>query len=421
MSYLYIVYLVHYEGRLADPCLSVNSTLINRGRRGDLKNLLEINKNYDMVGFSWFSGTIKAMLSIGIVGLPNVGKSTLFKALTNKQIDIQNYPFTTIDPNVGVVAVPDERIDKLAEFSGTKKKVFTTIEFIDIAGLVKGASQGEGLGNKFLANIREADAIAQVVRAFNDDNITHVHSRVNPAEDIGIINTELILADSDTVAKRMEKTSKLARAGDKLGVLEMAGLERFKKQLDAGNLLYHLTLTEDEQRLMKELNLLTGKKFVYVVNVSEDQLISQWQPPQELIEAMGGSPYVIMCNKLELTLSEVSPEEKVEYLKEFNLPESGLDTLIKKGYYTLGLLTFLTTGVEETRAWTAHQGDLIPVASRAIHTDFERLFIRAEVINWQVLLEAGSYANARTKGLVKIVGRDYVIQEGDVVDILIGK
>ncbi|MBP9821869.1 MAG: redox-regulated ATPase YchF [Candidatus Pacebacteria bacterium] len=361
------------------------------------------------------------MLSIGIVGLPNVGKSTLFKALTNKQIDIQNYPFTTIDPNVGVVAVPDERIDKLAEFSGTKKKVFTTIEFIDIAGLVKGASQGEGLGNKFLANIREADAIAQVVRAFNDDNITHVHSRVNPAEDIGIINTELILADSDTVAKRMEKTSKLARAGDKLGVLEMAGLERFKKQLDAGNLLYHLTLTEDEQRLMKELNLLTGKKFVYVVNVSEDQLISQWQPPQELIEAMGGSPYVIMCNKLELTLSEVSPEEKVEYLKEFNLPESGLDTLIKKGYYTLGLLTFLTTGVEETRAWTAHQGDLIPVASRAIHTDFERLFIRAEVINWQVLLEAGSYANARTKGLVKIVGRDYVIQEGDVVDILIGK
>ncbi len=371
---------------------------------------------------------IQPMLSIGIVGLPNVGKSTLFKALTNKQIDIQNYPFTTIDPNIGVVAVPDERIDKLAEFSGTKKKVFTTIEFVDIAGLVKGASQGEGLGNKFLANIRETDAIAQIVRAFDDPNITHVHDRVNPVEDISIINTELILSDLDTVSKRMEKTGKLARAGDKAGIEEMTGLEKFKSHLDKGQLISTLLLSETEQKLAKELNLLTSKKTIYVFNVSESQLKAGWKPDDKLLMELSllSSPgsethWVSLCNTFELLLSESSPEDQAVYLEELGLKKSGLDTLIEKSYYTLGLLTFLTTGVEETRAWTAHQGDLIPTASRAIHTDFERLFIRAEVINWQVLLEAGSYANARSKGLVKIVGRDYYIQEGDVVDILIGK
>jgi len=359
------------------------------------------------------------MLSIGIVGLPNVGKSTLFKALTNKQIDIQNYPFTTIDPNVGVVAVPDERVDALAEFSKSKKKLYTTIEFIDIAGLVKGASQGEGLGNKFLANIREADAIAQVVRAFNDANITHVHDRINPAEDIGIINAELILADLDTVTKRIEKTSKLARAGDKAGVIEMAFLEQFQTQLNSEKLISQLSLDENGLALVKELNLLTGKKFIYVINISEDQLMSGWQPDAALITAMAGAPYVMMCNKLELTLSEVGPDEKKEYLTEFKLPESGLDTLIKTGYHALGLLTFLTTGEDESRAWTAHQGDPIPRASRAIHTDFEKLFIRADVINWKTLIDAGSLAQARSAGLLKIVGRDYIIQEGDVVEIRI--
>ncbi|OGN35003.1 MAG: hypothetical protein A3I39_01590 [Candidatus Yanofskybacteria bacterium RIFCSPLOWO2_02_FULL_47_9b] len=319
------------------------------------------------------------MLSIGIVGLPNVGKSTLFKALTNKQIDIQNYPFTTIDPNVGVVAVPDERVDLLSDFSKSKKKVYTTIEFIDIAGLVKGASQGEGLGNKFLANIREADAIAHVVRVFDDKNITHVHNVVDPAGDIEIIQTELELADLQTKEKR----------------------------------------AKEKKKDLPELDLLTDKKVIFVLNCSEEQLISGWKPEDKLLEVIGNRPYVVLSNKLELTLTEVGPDEKKEYLKEFNLPESGLDTLIKTGYKTLGLLTFLTTGEDETRAWTAHIGDPIPRASHAIHTDFEKLFIRADVINWQTLLTSGSYAAARDKGLLKTVGRDYTIQEGDVVEIRI--
>ncbi len=321
------------------------------------------------------------MLSIGIVGLPNVGKSTLFKAVTNKQVDIQNYPFTTIEPNVGVVAVPDERVDALALFSDSAKKVHTTIDFIDIAGLVKGASQGEGLGNKFLANIREVDAIAHVVRAFDDKNITHVANRVDPAEDIEIIRTELELADLETQNKRNEK----------------------------------------KDRDLPPLQLLADKKVIYVFNVSEDQLLAGWVPDQKLIEAMRGAPYVIMCNKLELALSDVTTEEKKELLTEFNLPESGLDRLIKESYRTLGLITFLTTGEDESRAWTAHAGDPIPKAARAIHTDFERLFIRAEVISWKTLLESGSYANARTRGLLRTVGRDYIVSDGDVVEILIGK
>ncbi len=358
-------------------------------------------------------------LSIGIVGLPNVGKSTLFKAVTNKQVDIQNYPFTTIEPNVGVVAVPDERVDALSLFSNSKKKIFTTIDFIDIAGLVQGAAQGEGLGNKFLANIREVDAIAQVVRAFDDKDITHVHNRINPAEDIGIINAELILADLDTVTKRLEKTSKDASRNDKQAKLDLPVLEKFKKTLEGGTILSQLEFSEDDTRLAKELNLLTSKKFVYVINVSEQMLMDRWQPTPDLLEAFAGAVYVVMCNKLELTLSDVTTEEKKEFLAEFGLPESGLDQLIKESYKTLGLLTFLTTGDDESRAWTAHIGDPIPKASRAIHTDFEKLFIRGDVINWKTLLEAGSYATARSKGLIKTVGRDYIIQDGDVVEIKI--
>ena len=321
------------------------------------------------------------MLSIGIVGLPNVGKSTLFKALTNKQVDIQNYPFTTIDPNVGVVAVPDERLKPLTELSNSKKVINTTIEFYDIAGLVKGASQGEGLGNKFLANIREVDAIAHVVRVFEDKNITHVHNKIDPVGDIEIIQTELELADLQTKEKRNEKKDKD----------------------------------------LPKLDLLGDKKVIFVLNVSESQMSANWQPDDKLLEAMAGRDYVILSTPLELILSEATEDEKKEYLTGFNMKESGLDRLITQSYKTLGLVTFLTTGEDETRAWTAHVGDLIPKAARAIHTDFEKLFIRAEVINWKTLLEAGGLVPARAKGLVRTVGRDYIIQEGDVVEILIGK
>ena len=314
-------------------------------------------------------------LSVGIVGLPNVGKSTLFKALTKKAVDIQNYPFTTIDPNVGVVAVPDERVDALAELSKSAKKLYTTIEFIDIAGLVKGAAQGEGLGNKFLANIREVDAIAHVVRVFPDPpagGITHVHGKIDPTNDIGVIQTELELADLQTKEKREEKTLRQAQ-GEGLPPLEM----------------------------------LTDKKVIFVLNVSEKQLADGWKPNEELLKSMNSRDYVTLSTPLEMVLSELGE------------PTPGLDSLIKTAYKTLDLITFLTTGEDETRAWTATKGDLIPKAARAIHTDFEKLFIRAEVINWKILLETGSWTTAKSKGLIKTVGRDHIVKDGDVVEIKI--
>ncbi len=336
-------------------------------------------------------------LSIGIVGLPNVGKSTLFKALTNKQVDIQNYPFTTIDPNVGVVAIPDERVDALALMSGSKKKVYTTIEFVDIAGLVKGAAEGEGLGNKFLANIREVDAIAHVVRVFEDPEVLRYRQDdpertdgrdksqptsygASPANDIEIIQTELELADLQSKEKR----------------------EKEKKDKD-----------------LPPLDLLTDKKVIFILNCSEIQLANGWSPDENLLKAINGRDWVTLSTPLELILSEATQDEKKEYLTTFNIKESGLDKLIKQSYKTLDLLTFLTTGEDETRAWTAHIGDPIPQAARAIHTDFEKLFIRAEVINWKTLLESGGWSVARSKGLLKTAGRDYIIQEGDIVEIKI--
>ena len=324
------------------------------------------------------------MLSIGIVGLPNVGKSTFFKALTKKSVDISNYPFTTIDPNIGVVAVPDERLRLLTELSKSKKTVPTAIEFYDIAGLVKGAAEGEGLGNKFLANIREVDAICHVVRVFENENILHVHKRIDPADDIAVINTELELADLESKQKREEKEKKNPPTGG-----------------------------------LPPLQLLTDKKTIFVFNISEQQLKDRWAPNEKLLQAIGNHEWVALCNTFELALSEVEPEEQSILLEEVGLKESGLDTLIKKCYTALELITFLTTGEDETRAWTTKRNTPIPVAARAIHTDFEKLFIRAEVIPWQDLLACAGWSAARTAGKLKLVGRDYIVQDGDVVEIKI--
>ncbi len=354
------------------------------------------------------------MLKLGIVGLPNVGKSTLFQALTKKQIDISNYPFTTIDPNVGIVTVPDERLAVLAKLSESKKIVPTTIEFIDIAGLVKGAAEGEGLGNKFLANIREVDAIAQVVRAFENPDITHVHNKIDPAGDVGVINTELILADLDTIGKRMEKNKKERKVGE-----ETAVLEKLKTALERGTLAIDVSFDEHGTEIIKTLNLLTHKPFIYVFNVSEEQLKNSWRPDTNTLKTIGNKSYVVLANTLELFLSELGPDDQKNAMQEFHIAESGLDQLIKIGYNTLGLITFLTTGPDESRAWTTVKDTPIPIASRAIHTDFEKLFIRAEVVSYQDLVACGGWSQSRQVGKLRTVGRDYIVQDGDVVEIKI--
>lgn len=353
------------------------------------------------------------MLSIGIVGLPNVGKSTLFKAITKKQIDIQNYPFTTIDPNVGVVAVPDSRLEPLAKMSNSAKTIPTAIEFIDIAGLVKGASAGEGLGNKFLANIREVDAIAEVVRVFDNDNITHVHKNIDPKDDIEVINAELIIADLDTVNRRLEKL----RVNDPSYKDEFPLLQKLQKTLNEGRLANSVNIEEKELPIFKSLHLLTAKVFIYVFNVSEQQLKSNWTPSADLLEAISGSEHVILSNTFELLLSESSKEEQELFLGELGLSQSGLDQLIQTAYKALGLIAFLTTGEDETRAWTAKRDSLIPKAVAAIHSDFEHKFIRADLIPATELLEIGSWSKARQIGKLRTVGKDYIIQDGDVVEV----
>ena len=348
-------------------------------------------------------------LSLGIVGLPNVGKSTLFNALTKKQVDVANYPFCTIEPNVGVVKVPDERVDKLAVMSNSGKKIYTTIEFVDIAGLVKGAHEGEGLGNQFLANIRNVDAICHVIRNFQDNNVVHVEGRIDPSSDKEIINLELIYADLASVNKRLDKISKEAKSGDKLISKQVDTLEKIKGYLNEGQSLKQCSLTADEQALVKELNLLTSKPVIYVIN--SDQ-------PADLLLHLDG-PAIVLNAKLEAEIANLPEEEQADYIKELGLQDSGLNKLIAQAYNLLGLITFLTTGRDETRAWTVKRNTPAPQAAGVIHTDFMKNFIRAEVINWEVLLRAGSETKARELGLIRLEGKNYLVQDGDVCNFLI--
>lgn len=353
--------------------------------------------------------------SVGIVGLPNVGKSTLFKTLTKKEIDISNYPFCTIDPNVGIVKVPDERLEKLTQFSQSAKTIPTAIEFVDIAGLVKGAHEGEGLGNKFLSNIREVDMIAHIVRGFENGKITHVHNKVDPISDVETINTELILSDLDTVEKRILKVEKEARSGDKKAIALKSVLEKYKSALENEKMANTVELDEKEKELKKELQLLTDKPILYVVNVNENQKISQ----ENILPGIPNK--IFLPIQFELELAELSPEEAEIFKKEAALDEgiSTMEGFITKCYELLGLITFLTTGKDETRAWTIKKGSTAPQAGRAIHSDFEEKFIRASVINWQKLIEAGSLGNAVEKGLLRTEGKGYIVQDGDVIEFKI--
>lgn len=348
-------------------------------------------------------------LQIGIVGLPNVGKSTLFKALTKKRVEAANYPFCTIDPNVGVVEVPDERLAKLAEISKSAEIIPTVIEFVDIAGLVHGAHKGEGLGNKFLAHIREVDAILQVVRNFSDPKVVHVEGRISPRSDAETINLELIFADLETVKNRMEKLERETKSGaDKELLRKIAVIKKIKGALEEGKLANSLDLSEEERVLIKDLNLLTIKPMMYVLNIDEDL------KKVENCDVSNLGNCLEISAKLEAELSELPEEEIRQYLAELGVGETGLDKLIRESYKLLDLITFFTSGPKETRAWTVKLGTKAPQAAGKIHTDFERGFIRAEVIGWRELVEAGGEAAAKEKGLVRLEGKDYAVQDGDV-------
>jgi len=359
-------------------------------------------------------------MKLGIVGLPNVGKSTLFNAITQAGAESANYPFCTIEPNVGVVAVPDERLEKLRDMYNPQKFTPATVEFVDIAGLVKGASKGEGLGNKFLSHIREVDAIVHVVRCFEDPNIVHVDGKIGPARDIETINMELIFADMEMVEKRIDKTKKAMKGGDKKYQAELTMLENIYAALEEGKGARTLDYSKEEKELLKEISLLTLKPVIYAANVSEDDFVGGIDENpfvKELSEIADaeGSEVLPICAKIEEEITELEDSEKEEFLKELGIEESGLNRLIKKSYHLLGLISYLTAGEPEVRAWTIKQGTKAPQAAGKIHTDFERGFIRAEVVAFDDLMACGTYAGAREKGLVRLEGKEYVMNDGDIV------